>query len=393
MEVVAASAALSVSDQARIRCTRIGVIGGGQLGLMLAEAAQAMGFAAFTIIDPTPDCPAHDLATHHLIGAFDDARLITALADYADIVTFEIELAGDAPLRQLQAQGVQVHPSPETLGIIKDKLRQKQFLLEAGIAVAPFREVSAPADLQMALKEFGAPVVVKSRFGGYDGRGNFVVHSDAEIDAAFAKLGRSNLYVEQYVPFVKELAVMVARNVSGQVVAYPTVETVHVRNICELVIAPAPVPPASARSARELAMQAVAQLGGAGVFGIELFLLSDGRVLVNEIAPRPHNSGHYTIEACSVSQFEQHLRAIIDLPLGGAELKVPAAVMLNILGEREGPALLVRQTREIEPGAVLHIYGKARTAIDRKMGHLTLVGDEPGALIERACALRAQIEV
>jgi 5-(carboxyamino)imidazole ribonucleotide synthase len=384
---------LSLKHLKQLARTRIGVIGGGQLSLMLAEAAQSMHVRTFDILDPTPNCPAHDLSTRHYVGAFDDAALINSLGMDSDVVTIEIELAGEEPLRELQDLGIQVHPSPDVLGTIKDKLVQKHFLSDQGIPVAPFRPVTSAQDVADAMSEFGTAVIVKSRRGGYDGRGNRVVAESGQIDEALSQLGESDLYLEQIVPFTKELAVMVARNTEGEIAAYSTVETRHVRNICDVVLAPADIPKSVAESARALALKTVHRLRGVGIFGVEMFCLPDGEVLINELAPRPHNSGHYTIEACAVSQFGQHIRAITGLPLDGVEMLAPAAVTINILGERSGPALLQRSMFEIEPGAVAHIYGKTETAIDRKMGHITLTGDSTPDLLSKARALRATIEI
>lgn len=352
---------------------RIGIVGGGQLGRMLGFAAKRLGFTV-TVIDPTPGSPAGQVVDRQIVADYKDEAAIRALAEVSDFLTFEIELANAAILDELAGRGIVVNPSAKTLGIIKDKYRQKQFLKKAGLPVARFVPVESAADIARAGKRFGYPLLLKARFDAYDGRGNAVIRSAADIPDGMHKLSGRELYVEQFVPFVKELAVMVARNTAGDIRAYPVVETVHRHNICHTVYAPAPVSPTAARRARRLATAVLRHLNGAGVFGIELFLTASGRVLINEIAPRVHNSGHYTIEACITDQFEQHIRAVTGLPLGSTAMTVPAAVMVNILGDRTAPAAIGGYERALAiPGVSVHIYGKADTKVERKMGHVTAV--------------------
>jgi phosphoribosylaminoimidazole carboxylase len=229
-----------------------------------------------------------------------------------------------------------------------------------------------------AAAAFGLPLLLKSKKLAYDGRGNYVVKSLDDIPNAFRKLGARDLYAEKFVPFVKEIAVMVARSINGAIVAHPVVETIHEDNILHLVYAPAPISPTQTESARNLALKAVASFTGAGIFGVEMFLTADGSVLVNEIAPRPHNSGHYTIEACNTSQFEQHLRAITGLPLGDTSLKVPAACMYNVLGSADGKmetTMAAVNRAASTPGATIHWYGKKDVKPQRKMGHITVTAN------------------
>lgn len=377
------------------RTIRLGVIGGGQLALMLGEAAREMGFAAFTVLDPTPGCPAAPVASGQVMGSFRDAEAIQKLASVSDLLTIEIEQVDAGTLDRLERSGKPVHPSAQTVALIQDKLRQKEFLQQQGIAVAPFRAVVAESDLREAAAKFGYPLILKARTQGYDGRGNVVIQTEAEIAPALERLKDRPLYVEQHVPFVKELAVMVARSTNGEVSAFPVVETQHRRNICHVVIAPAPVDPAVAEKARKLALAAVAAFQSAGIFGVELFLTANGDVFLNEIAPRPHNSGHYSIEACHTSQYEQHLRAICGLPLGSTEMLVPSAVMVNILGEdREShPAQPAGIEQAQQLGAHVHLYGKHQSVYDRKMGHLTVLGDTLADTLHRAEQARAKITI
>jgi phosphoribosylaminoimidazole carboxylase len=358
-----------------MKFSTIGVLGGGQLGRMMASAAHDLGMR-IAVLDPDRDAPAGQVADRHVIGDFRNPERIRELADGCDILTVEIEHVNADMLDALAQQGIPVHPAPGTLRLIQDKLLQKRHLAEHGIPVAPFTDASDEAALAAA-ERFGFPLLLKSRLLAYDGRGNALAHSHDALPDAIAALGglARGLYVEQVIPFERELAVMVARGLDGALAVYPVVETLHRDNILHRVIAPAPIPEAAQQAARDVARQAVAAFEGAGIFGVELFLLPDGSVLVNEIAPRPHNSGHYTIEACATSQFEQHLRAILGLPLGDTSLKVGAAAMVNLLGAGDG--LLEETLRPLDralsiPGAAIHWYGKSTVRAQRKMGHITL---------------------
>lgn len=372
---------------------RIGIVGGGQLGRMMAIDARRLGFHV-TVTDPTPDSPAGQVADVQLVAPHDDAQAIRDVAARVDFLTFEIELADAGVLDELVAGGVAVSPSPRTLMTIKDKLRQKEFLASHGVPVADFRPIDGRADVDAAIAEWGTPVVLKARFGAYDGRGNAVIDDPSAIDAAFAKLEGRELYAEQWVPFVKEIAVVIARQRDGATAAFPTVETIHRNNICHTVLAPARVSREASDAARALAERVMHHLEGAGVFAIEMFLTADDDVLVNEIAPRVHNSGHLTIEACVTSQFEQHVRAVTGLPLGCPDLKVPAAVMVNILGDRSGPAELTGLADALAvPGVSVHVYGKHETRPERKMGHLTAVAATVDDALANATAARKALSI
>ncbi len=372
---------------------RLGIVGGGQLGRMLGFAAKQLGFTV-TVIDPTPYSPAGQVVDKQIVAAFADESAIHALAAESDFITFEVELANSSVLEELVRRGVQVNPSPKTLSIIKDKLLQKQFLLQAKLPVAKFMEVETAADIERAGKKFGYPLLVKARFDAYDGRGNVLVSKPQEIAGALEKLANRKLYVEQFVPFQKELAVMVARSMRGDIKTYPVVETVHKNNICHTVFVPARVPPVIFRQAELLARKVMRKLSGAGVFGIELFLTDRNTILINEIAPRVHNSGHYTSEACVTSQFEQHVRAVTGLPLGSTKLVMPAAVMVNILGERQGVAEIsgLREALSI-PNVSVHVYGKAETKPERKMGHITALDTSIAKAYKHARRARKYISI
>ena len=372
---------------------RIGIVGGGQLGRMLAQAARGMGFTTI-VLDPTPRGPAAQVADRELVGDFKNADAVRELAKEVDLLTFEIESANAEALHELAKQGMPVHPSAQTLAIIKDKLAQKTFLRKAGIPVADFMGVESVEDIHAAGKKFGYPFLLKARFDAYDGRGNALIKSISDIEEGMKKLEGRKLYVEKFVPFSKELAVVAVRGMSGEVATYPVVETIHRNNICHIVIAPAQIPQEAQVRAGKLAAQVLEKLGGVGVFGIEMFLAKNGDVLVNEIAPRVHNSGHHTIEACDVSQFENHIRAVTGLDIGSTRMKVPAAVMVNILGERSGKAEVTGLEEALKiPGVAVHVYGKLETRPERKMGHITATGKTVEEALEKATRARKHITI
>lgn len=372
---------------------RVGIVGGGQLGRLLAISAKKMGMIV-TVTDPTPNSPAGQVANHQIIGGYKDEKATRELAKLSDVITVDAEFVNDEVLEELEKTGKSIHPSPKTIRIIKDKLQQKQFLKSHNIPTAEFVEVATIDDIKQAAKKFGYPLLLKARTDAYDGKGNFVVKSRDEIEKGLEKLKGRKLYVEQFVPFVKELAIMVARNTKGEIATYPVVETIHVNNICDTVIAPARVSQKAKKAAESLGKKVVEKLKGAGVFGIEMFLKKDDNVLVNEIAPRVHNSGHYTIEAVETSQFEQHICAIAGMPLGNTEMTVPFAVMKNILGQRHGSGVAqgVESALKI-PGVSVHMYGKHESRPERKMGHITVVGDSVEECLRKANETRKLIVI
>lgn len=353
----------------------IGIVGGGQLGRMLTLAALPLGFRVI-VVDPGENCPAAQVGAEQIIADLYDEAALHELAKRADYITVEIEHLDTKTLMELEKSGAVINPSPSTIKLIQDKFLQKQFLADQGVPVAPFVELTDEKSAQAALEQFGGSMIVKTRHGAYDGRGNMVVQSAAELKNALEKFEGRALYAEQLVDFECELATMVARSSDSDVAIYPVVQTVHERNICTEVLVPAPVKENIRERAESVARSVAELLSGSGTFGIELFLDRNGQVLVNEIAPRVHNSGHYTTEACRTSQFEQHIRAIAGLPLGDTSLVVPAAVMVNVLGKRDGP-VQVKGTPDILaiPGVSLHLYGKSPTKVDRKMGHITATAD------------------
>jgi 5-(carboxyamino)imidazole ribonucleotide synthase len=373
----------------------VAILGGGQLARMTAEAAARLGIEV-AILEREPNSPAARMAARSLVGAWDDYAQLLALAEGALAVTLENEFVDAPSLEWLAAQGVPVFPAGRTLALVQDKLEQKRFMQAAGIPMPLFAEVSERNDILRAGEEWGWPLVLKARRNGYDGYGNATLRSPDDIAPACERLGwpERALLVEAWVPFERELAVMVARGAGGACAVYPVVETVQRNHICHIVRAPAPVAAAVAERAAAIARRAVEAIGGIGVFGIELFETAAGDVLYNEIAPRPHNSGHYTIEGCVTSQFENHLRAVLGLPLGSAEMVAPAAVMVNLLGSRNAPAQADGLTAALAvPGAQVHLYGKLASRIGRKMGHITALGATVAEAEQRAQAAAQAIGI
>ncbi|MCW3490053.1 5-(carboxyamino)imidazole ribonucleotide synthase [Dethiobacter alkaliphilus] len=369
---------------------RIAVVGGGQLGKMMTMAAKQMGFHV-TVLDPTPASPAAQVADRQITADFHDGQAIRQLAADADVITYEFEHIDSAALIALEEGGQPVYPAPQTLRVIQNKLTQKEALAQADIALAPFMPVAGYAQAKQAGEKYGYPFLLKACTGGYDGKGNALVASEGELADALTSLGDCELMAEAFVPFTCEVSVMVARSVNGDIKSYPLSENEHEENILRRSIVPAQVNDAVAARARAVAEDVMSLFGSVGVFCVEMFVTKEGEVLVNEVAPRPHNSGHYTIEACITSQFEQQVRAICGLPLGATDLLTPA-VMINLLGEdgHFGPAMLVGCAEALSlPGVHLHLYGKKQTAPRRKMGHVTVTGKSL-AEAEKTAALASQ---
>ncbi len=369
--------------------TRLGILGGGQLAQMLTQAAISLGIET-AIFERQADSPAARLTHQQIVGEWNDESALVNFALLCDTVTLENEFVDSLVLRWLDQAGLSVYPSADTLADIQDKLLQKQRIKAAGIPLPPFSAVHSLADIHTAAAEFGYPFLLKARRNGYDGYGNVTVHEADDIPTAWHKLGADDgreLLAEAFVPFERELAVMVLRGRDGETRTYPVAETVQQNHICHMVRAPAPIAPDAAEKSAAIACRAVEVFEGVGVFGVELFALADGAVLYNEIAPRPHNSGHYSIEACVTSQFENHLRAVLGWPLGSTEMVAPAAVMVNLLGQREGKTDVNGICEALTvSGAHVHLYGKREVRTGRKMGHITVLGDS----LEQAEAVAQQ---
>lgn len=376
------------------RPTCVGIIGGGQLGKMIAHEARRMSFRVI-VLDPTEGCPAARIADEQIVADFKDESAIMSLADRCDVLTYEIELANSTALKQLEERNYPVRPAPETLRIIQNKYRQKSFLKKHGISVAEFELVESKDHLYKLCEKFGLPAMLKATEDSYDGRGNFVIKSRNDIEKAYNYFAGREMMLEKFVSFAKEVSIMVARNPSGQIESFPVVENIHKNSILDTTIAPAKVGSKVENKAKSMAKKTMQALDGAGIFGIEMFVTKKGDVMLNEIAPRVHNSGHYTNEACSVSQFEQHLRAVLDLPLARPELLSPAA-MINILGPEnfEGPYAVtgIKEMMKV-PGAALYVYGKKVSKPRRKLGHITATGKTAAEATARARRARKAIKL
>ncbi|MBU5443513.1 5-(carboxyamino)imidazole ribonucleotide synthase [Paenibacillus sp. MSJ-34] len=356
----------------------IGVLGGGQLGRMMALAGTNLGYR-FVTLDPTPDAPCGQVA-RQITAGYGDIEAARQLAAQADVITYEFENV-DAGVAAALASESYVPQGSELLYTTQHRLREKRAVEAAGARVAPYAAIGSEADLRAAASRFGVPCVLKTATGGYDGKGQWVVRSgsDEELAEAYKTLSAAGteLVLEQFIHFDKELSVIAARSPRGEVKAFPVSENVHADNILHLSIVPARIPQEVQAEAERLAIRIAESLQVVGLIAVEMFMAKDGELFVNELAPRPHNSGHYTMEACLTSQFEQHVRAICNLPLGDTELLTPV-VMVNVLGEHVEP-LLARMGGDDEAAKKLgvtpkvHLYGKHEAKSKRKMGHINLL--------------------
>jgi 5-(carboxyamino)imidazole ribonucleotide synthase len=366
----------------------IGVLGSGQLGRMFAIAARELGYR-IQIFSPDNDTPAGHIADKEWSARYDDLDKVREFARGVDVVTFEFEnvlsLTTDAV-----AEIVPVLPAGRVLHVTQQRLREKSFLSENGFPVTPFRRITSLAELQSATRDLGLPAVLKIASFGYDGKGQTKLRSEVESSAAFAALKGTEGIYEAFVDFEKEISVVAARTLSGEFKAFPVFENAHANHILDVTFAPAAISEKLARQAEELTRGILEKLDVVGLLTVEMFVTRDGRLLVNELAPRTHNSGHLTIDACVTSQFEQQVRAVCGLPLGSTNLKQPAA-MANLLGhlwangEPDWPAALE------DPLVKLHLYGKAEPRVGRKMGHITAVGATAQDAVQRVTAARARL--
>ncbi|MDQ6437807.1 5-(carboxyamino)imidazole ribonucleotide synthase [Mesorhizobium sp. LHD-90] len=343
----------------------IGIIGGGQLGRMLAMAAARLGYRT-VILEPQADCPAAQAANRQIVAAYDDPAALDELAKVSAVVTYEFENVPVVAAERLAAS-VPVHPPPRALKVSQDRLAEKTFLNGIGVPTADFRAVDSDADLHAALDAFGGNGILKTRRLGYDGKGQRVFRSHTgDVTGSVAAMGGVPLILESFVPFEREISIIAARGIDGGLSAFDPAENVHRDGILHTSTLPASVSPTTAKAATGAAFSILGALDYVGVIGVEFFVLPDGGLLANEIAPRVHNSGHWTEAACAVSQFEQHIRAVAGLPLGDPR-RHSDCVMENLIGDDvfRAPALLA------EADLVLHLYGKAEARPGRKMGHFT----------------------
>ncbi len=345
----------------------IGIIGGGQLGRMMAIAAKAQGFR-IAVLDPTEDSPCGQVADYKIIGEYGSLSAIQELANVSDVITYEFENINAEALNWLH-QKAYVPQGTSLLEITQDRMTEKAAIQKAGAEVAPYAVINSIQDIYTSIDNLGLPAVLKTSRGGYDGKGQFVIKNKEEIIEAATLLEKGDCVLEKWIPFEKEISVIICRSVSGEIAVFPVGENLHQDNILHQTIVPARI----TKYAEEKALQIATQLAEAfelvGTLAVEMFLTADEHIYVNELAPRPHNSGHYSIEACETSQFEQHIRAICNWPLGKTDLLKPA-VMVNILGEHQEALLEKIPTLD---NWKIHLYGKKDAKFKRKMGHVTLL--------------------
>ncbi|MCL2227084.1 MAG: 5-(carboxyamino)imidazole ribonucleotide synthase [Oscillospiraceae bacterium] len=375
---------------------KIGIVGGGQLGKMMILEAKRLGFYVVTL-DPSKDCPSQSVSDELIVANLDDVSAYARLARKVDVITYEWELINAQALEELASMGHPVYPSIASLKIIQNKFMQNQALLENDIPVPSFARIDGVAAIKRLgdPSKFGYPMMLKTTLGGYDGKGVALVRTEADAGIAYVSLGggKVELMAEEFVDYDMEISIIACRGIDGSKVIYPAAENIHVNSILDTTVAPARISQSTVGKAIKLADKVMEVFEGVGTFGIEMFVTKKGDVLVNEIAPRPHNSGHYTIEACFANQFENHIRAITGLPLGNVELSKPA-VMINLLGESDGEARLVgAQEAYKDPNIRIHLYGKTNSKQGRKMGHFTAVDETVEGAMQRAEKARKIVKV
>lgn len=348
----------------------IGIIGGGQLGQMMALDAKQTGMKVI-ILDPTPNCPAGQVADEQIVAPYADTKAIEKLADKADVLTYEFENVDLNALEDVQDR-VYLPQGTNLLYTTKNRLREKNFLRQAGVKTAPFMAVHTSAELKDAVKKIGYPAVLKTSEGGYDGHGQEVLRNKDDLDKCASILATGDCILEGWVPFNRECSVMVGRNEDGEITAFPVSENIHHDEILHLSIVPARISSELQQKAQKIAVQIAQAINLRGILGVEMFVTDDGEIYINELAPRPHNSGHYSIEACNFSQFAIHNRAICNWPLPQVELLKPV-VMVNVLGQHVNG---VRQQIQKKANWHFHDYGKAEVRHNRKMGHVTILTDD-----------------
>ncbi|MFJ5762823.1 5-(carboxyamino)imidazole ribonucleotide synthase [Neobacillus sp. NPDC093182] len=349
----------------------IGILGGGQLGRMIAIAGRNMGYR-FNTLDPTPDSPCGQVADRQLIAPFSDLNAAKELAQFSDVITYEFENV-DSHVASILETTSYVPQGSGLLKITQNRIREKTTLQSFDVPVAPFKVIEAEKDIYSATESLGLPCVMKTGTGGYDGKGQWVIRSKDDIKMAIEAWNKAgiDMIIEQFIPFSKELSVIVARNVQGQTKTFPAAENVHINNILHQSIVPARITNEQTIQAETIALKIADSIQVVGLIAIEMFITNDGKIIVNELAPRPHNSGHYSMDACITSQFEQHIRAICGLPLGDTTLLSPI-IMVNILGQHLSKVL--DKIDQLPPAAKIHLYGKKESVENRKMGHINFLG-------------------
>ncbi|MCL2201399.1 MAG: 5-(carboxyamino)imidazole ribonucleotide synthase [Oscillospiraceae bacterium] len=366
---------------------KIGIVGGGQLGKMMILEAKRLGFYVVTL-DPDKDCPSSSISDEQITADFDNPHAYVKLADKVDVITYEFEHIHANILERLAEKGHVVYPSVQSLKVIQNKYSQNRRLAENGIPIPRFSLIDNIETIRRlgAPDKFGYPMMLKSTLGGYDGKGNAVVVSESDIEAAYLSLGGGDnqIMAEEFVDYTAEISIIACRGIDGSRVIYPPAENTHKHSILDTTIVPARVSDKIVKKASEIADRVMEVFEGVGTFCVEMFVTRSGEVLVNEVAPRPHNSGHYTIEGCFANQFENHIRAITGLPFGCVKLRQPT-VMVNLLGESDGPAKLLGLLDAYkDPNVHVHVYGKSKSKKLRKMGHITVFANTVEEAIERA---------
>lgn len=373
---------------------KVGIIGGGQIGKMIAQEAKRMSLKV-VILDPSRDCPASTLCDRLIVADFKDEDKIRDLAKSSDVITYEIELANSKALKNLELKNYPIFPSPHSLYLIQNKFRQKKFLKENNLPVPEFKKINSINDLLLVAKSFEYPLMLKASEDSYDGRGNYLIKCKEDISIAYNSFQNREMFAEKYVDFKTEISIMVARNKKGQIATFPIAENIHKNNVLDTTIVPANISPKIKEAAEIIVKNVVTCLNDIGIFGIELFVSNKDEVFINEIAPRPHNSGHYSIEGCSISQFEQHLRTILNFPLSKPELVRPT-VMKNILGPPNfsGTYRIIGLSKLLSlPSTKIHLYGKRITSPGRKLGHITCTGRTLEEVIKRSSDAKNSIEI
>lgn len=366
----------------------IGVLGGGQLGRMLAQAARRIGYRMH-VFEPQAKCPAGAVADKEVNAAYEDITALSAFARECDVLTYEFENVPSAPLRAIEGL-TRLRPHWSVLATAQNRSREKNWLRRNGFPHARFGEVPAGGDIAAGIAAVGVPCVVKTADFGYDGKGQLKVMNEAEVGVAVTRFAGQPVVIEQFVDFACEVSAVVVRSAGGDSQVFPVAENIHTNHILDFSIVPARVAPAVASRAGTLAREIAERLGLVGVLGVELFVGRGGDVLVNELAPRTHNSGHYTMDACNVSQFEQQVRAICGLPLVPSALKSPV-VMVNVLGDAWARGEPDWATLQAGPGVHLHLYGKAEARVGRKMGHFNVLDADVDTALARARAAKARL--
>ncbi|MEH7223378.1 5-(carboxyamino)imidazole ribonucleotide synthase [Bacillus sp. JJ1566] len=360
----------------------IGIIGGGQLGRMMAISAKEMGFSV-AVLDPTPNSPCGQVADIEITAKYDDLEAIKQLASVSDVITYEFENIDYEALTWLE-ENANLPQGSHLLKITQDRGTEKSAIQEIGLRVAPFLLVENEEQLAKAVETIGVPSVLKTCRGGYDGKGQYVLRENEDIEAAVELLASGICVLEAWVPFEKEISVIVTRNPAGEVKTFPVSENIHVDNILHQSIVPARISELTQSRAQEMAMKLASEFQLVGTLAVEMFVTEDGEIFINELAPRPHNSGHYSIDACETSQFEQHIRSVCNWPLGETTLLRPV-VMSNILGEHVQPLL---EKVSLLSGVKVHLYGKREAKEKRKMGHVTVLGNTAEEALEQSNSLQ-----